>query len=82
MASELAAITSDNGGMAEILGGGEFGSLFPIKDVPALAERMGQALEDLEPLRLKAVFRAYDFDVAAIADRTVAIYHGFRKNRS
>lgn len=79
MASGLAAIASDNGGMAEILGGGEFGPLFPIKDVPALAERMGQALEDLEPLRLKAVSRAHDFDVAAIADRTAAVYRAFRK---
>ena len=47
-------IAADNAGNRTALGDGAFGALFPFGDATALADRMREALADLDALRAKA----------------------------
>ena len=73
MAAGLPAIASDSGGMTEILAGG-CGLLFPRRDITALAGCMNEALAKRDVLSSAGLSRAKDFDISAVAAKTLAVY--------
>ena len=73
MSAGLPAIASDSGGMTEILAG-NCGLIFPRRNITALADRMNEALTKRDVLSSAALSRAKDFDISAIAEKTLAVY--------
>ena len=73
MSAGLPAIASDSGGMTEILADG-CGLIFPRRNITALADCMNEALAKTDILSFAALSRAKDFDISAIAEKTLAVY--------
>ena len=73
MSAGLPAIASDSGGMTEILKD-DCGLLFPRRNITALADRMSEALAKKDILSSAALSRAWDFDISAVAAKTLAVY--------
>ena len=73
MSAGLPAAAAQSGGMTEILKD-SCGLLFPKRDVKALVRCMKEAAANAEVLGEAALSRAWDFDISAIAARTLNIY--------
>ena len=73
MAAGLPCVASESGGMPEILNG-RAGLLFPRRDIAGLVRGMEEAGREASRLGAAALARAWDFDAAAIARQTWAVY--------
>ena len=79
MASGLAVVASESGGMMEILNDAQ-GLLFPRRDVTALSERMNTAIKRADALTNAIILRAKDFDAKIIAQKTFETYATFARS--
>lgn len=80
--SGVAAVATDVGGVREIVRDGETGFVVPPGDVPALAERLQQALEKAPVLGAAARDHCLaQFEIGAVATRWAALLDGISSPR-
>ena len=66
-------------GPKEILGDGEYGTLVPVGDVPALVDAIGKAVHDSHAPTQNVEKRAQEFNVEVSVHRYLDLFAGFRR---